>query len=241
MTNFLKSEFLKQKHRFSLKLLWLGPVVTIALVLLLMGGNFFVEGSFNWWYTAILPGTLSMMAAFCASSEKKHNRHGLFSVCVKKEKLWVAQLILNTLLLLITNLTFFLLVSLMGVLFGIPIAFFNMFIASLVLFLTFAWQIPLFLFLSEKVGCFVSIMLCLFCNMGFGIFVSATKLWLIPFAIPSRLMCVILGILPNGLPVPIGHPCGDPSVLFPGILTTLVLYSALSFLTAIWFRRKEVR
>jgi len=241
MVNYLKSEFLKQKHRFNLKLLWLSPFIAVALVLILMGGRFFMEGTFNWWYTMILPGTLSIIVSFTVSGEKKHNRHGLFSVSTNKKKLWISQLVINTILLLITNLIFFIVMSTVGTILDVSISFFSSFLASFVLFLTFAWQIPLFMFISEKVGSFFSIMISLFCNMGFGIFFAATRLWYVPFAIPSRLMCPIIKVLPNGLPLEAGNHLGDTSVIFTGIIITVALYFIFSLITTLWFNHREVK
>lgn len=241
MVNYLKSEFLKQKHHFSLKLLWLGPLVAIALVIILMGGQFFVEGAFNWWYTMILPGALSMIVSFTVSAEKKHNHHGLFSVSIDKKKLWISQLVMNTILLLFTNIIFFIVLSAVGTGIGVSIPFLNSFIASLVLFLTFAWQIPFFMFISEKIGSFFSIMLSLLCNMGFGIFFAATRLWYVPFAIPARLMAPIIKVQPNGLPLEAGNHLGDTSVVFTGIVITVALYLLFSAITTLWFHHREVK
>jgi len=241
MVNYLKSEFLKQKHRFNLKLLWLSPFIVVALVIILMGGRFFMEGAFNWWYTMILPGTLSMIVSFTVSAEKKHNRHGLFAVSTNKKKLWLSQLVMNTTLLLITNLIFFIVMSTVGTTIGVSIPFLNSFLASFVLFLTFAWQIPLFMFISEKIGSFFSIMISLFSNIGFGIFFAATRLWYVPFAIPARLMCPIIKVLPNGLPLEEGNHLGDTSVIFIGIVITVALYFIFSFITTLWFNHREVK
>lgn len=241
MFNLLKAEFLKQKHRFGLKLLWLAPLITILLALLLMGGRFLLECSFNWWYTLILPGALSILVSFTVSGEKKHNRHGLFSVLTDKRKLWVSQLITHTILLFCMNLIFFVFIAAACAFFGISMPYFDGFMASLVLSLTLAWQIPLFMFMSEKAGTFCTIFFGLLCNMGFGIFFAATKLWYIPFSIPSRLMCAIIRVQPNGLPVPAGSVFESPSVIFPGLLITLLLYVVLSLVTASWFSQKEVR
>lgn len=241
MVNDLKSEFLKQKHRFSLKLLWLSPLIAVALVIILMGGRYFTEGVFNWWYTMILPGTLSMIVSFTVSAEKKHNHHGLFSVSINKKKLWISQLIMNTILLLIINIIFFIILSTVGIVLGVTMPFPNSFVASFVLFLTFAWQIPFFMFISEKIGSFFSIMLSLLCNMGFGIFFAATRLWYVPFAIPARLMCPIIKVLPNGLPLEAGNHLGNTSVIFIGIMITVALYFILSFLTTLWFHHREVK
>lgn len=241
MVNYLNSEFLKQRHRFTLKLLWLSPCIAVALVIILMGGRFFMEGAFNWWYTMILPGTLSMIIAFTVSAEKKHNHHGLFSVSINKKKLWISQLALNTILLLITNLIFFVVMSAVGIIIGVPIPFLNSFVASFVLFLTFAWQIPLLMFISEKIGSFFSIILSLFCNMGFGILFAATKLWYVPFAIPARLMCPIIKVLPNGLPIEAGNHLSDPTVIIMGITITIALYFIFSLITTLWFSHREVK
>ncbi len=241
MVNYLKSEFLKQKHRFNLKLLWISPFNAVALVIILMGGRYFMEGAFNWWYTMILPGALSMIVSFTVSAEKKHNRHGLFTVSTNKKELWISQLVMNTILLLITNLIFFIVISTVGTTLGVPIPFLNSFIASFVLFLTFAWQIPLFMYISEKMGSFFSIIISLFCNMGFGIFFAATRFWYVPFAIPARLMCPIIKVLPNGLPLEAGNHLGDTSVIFIGILITVALYFIFSLITTLWFNHREVK
>ncbi len=241
MVNYLKSEFLKQKHHFTLKLLWLSPLIPIALVIILMGGRYFMEGAFNWWYTLILPGSLSMIVAFTVSAEKKHNRHGLFAVCISKKKLWLSQIIMNTIMLLFVNLIFFVFMIVMGTFLGIHVPFTDSLAASFVLFLTFAWQIPVFMFISEIIGSFSSIIISLVCNMGFGIFFSATKLWFVPFAIPARLMCPIIKVMPNGLPLPAGHHLSDNRVILTGIVITVVLYFILFFITTLWFNNREVK
>lgn len=241
MVNILKAEFLKQKCRFTLKLLWLAPLAAIALPLVLMGGRYFAEGAFNWWYTMILPGALSMMIAFTITAEKKHNRHGLFAVCINKKNLWVSQILMTTILLLLINLIFFVFIVAAGAFFGIYVPLGSTLAANFVLFLTLAWQIPMFMFLSEKLGSFLSIIISLVFNMGFGIFFAPTKLWYVPFAIPARLMCPIIKVLPNGLPLETGHALENNSVIFIGIIITMALYLLFSVITTAWFRHREVR
>ena len=241
MINDIHAEFLKQKHRFLLKLLWLGPIVTLALAIRLMSGRFLIAGAYNWWYTMILPGSLAMMLAFTVSAEKKHGRHGLFAICVDKGRLWIAQILVNTILLFLMNLIFYLFVTAACLFFGLSISLGETLLASFVLFLTFMWQIPVFLWLSEKTGSVVSILINLFCNIGFGIFFAPTKLWFVPFAIPARLMCPIIKVMPNGLPIGGTNHLRDSSVIFTGIMITVILYVVFTVLTALWFRRREVK
>lgn len=241
MVNYLKSEFLKQKKRFTLKLLWLSPLIPIALSLILMGGNYFMEGAFNWWYTLILPGSLSMIVSFTVSGEKKHNRHGLFAVSINKKILWLSQIFMNTILLLCVNLLYLIYMIVIGAFFGLSVPFTESLTASFVLFLTFAWQIPVFMFVSEKLSSSSSIIINLVCNMGFGIFFAATKLCFVPFAIPARLMCPIIKVLPNGLPLPAGHHLSDNRVILTGLVITTGLYFIFSLITTLWFNKREVK
>ncbi|MEG0019066.1 MAG: lantibiotic immunity ABC transporter MutE/EpiE family permease subunit [Oscillospiraceae bacterium] len=240
MLNYIKADFLKQKHKFTLKLLWLAPITPMVLSLLLMGGMFFTENSFNWWYTLLLPTAISMIVAFNASSEKKYNRHGLFSVCASKRKLWVSNVLSNSISLLLINLVFFLFISVFTWFFGFKLSIGNNLFACIVLFITFAWQIPLLMLLAEKTGKYVTIFIALISNIVFGIFFAPTKLWLVPFAIPSRLMCPIVGVMPNGLPVQSGSNLGDSWVVVVGILITVILYFITTFFTSAWFDNSEV-
>lgn len=219
----------------------LSPLIPVALALITMGGSLFLEGAFNWWYTLILPGTFSMIVSFAASAEKKFNHHGLFAICINKRNLWFAQILTNSCFLLILNLMFLFMLLISGMFFGIGIPFIDSLNASLVLFLTLAWQIPILMFLSEKMGYFVTIMISLICNWGFGIFFSPTKLWFVPFAIPARLMCPIIKVMPNGLPLTDGNKLADHKVIMIGIAITIVLFVIFSFITALWFERREVK
>lgn len=48
MFNMIKAEHLKQKSTFQKVLIWLGPTITLLLVLVLMGGNYIQSGGYNW-------------------------------------------------------------------------------------------------------------------------------------------------------------------------------------------------
>lgn len=240
MLNLLRAELLKQKHRFSLKLVWIAPMFTIFLVVALMSGRYFMTGAYNWWYTMLLPGSFTMFAAFCVAGEKRKNRHGLFGVVEQKKQLWMAQVLFSTGYLFATCLVFFVLVTLGGLLFGTMINVFKSGLANLILFLTFAWQMPLWMMVTEKMGKFVSVFLSLLCNFAIGVIVATGATWWIPFAIPARLMCSVIGVLPNGLPAEIGNPLLDSSVILPGILITVFLYVLVLAFTSIWFEKREV-
>ena len=61
MNKILQSEHLKQKHTFQKKLIYLAPLVSIAIAFVLMGGYYIQKSAYNWWYTLILPGSFTMI------------------------------------------------------------------------------------------------------------------------------------------------------------------------------------
>lgn len=240
MLNFVKSEWLKQKHSFNKVLLWLAPLLTILLAFVLMGGSNLQNGSYNWWYTILLPGCFTIFSAFTVAREQKKNRHGLFGVAVQKNKLWIAQIILCTLFLFTTCIIFFVGVTVGGMLLGQTIAVVSSFWASLLLFVTYAWQIPFWMFVTEKIGTFTAILFSILCNFGIAVILAVKSFWWVPFSIPARIMCPVIGVLPNGLQVETGSKMADAGVILPGVLITVILYILLMFVTSLWFQKREV-
>lgn len=240
MINFLQSEWLKQKHSFNKVVLWLAPSLTILLAFLLMGGRYLQAGAYNWWYTMLLPGCFTMFSSFTVAREQKKNRHGLFGVAVDKKKLWLAQIILCTLFLLTTCLVFFVGITLGGLLFGQTISLAASLLASILLFVTFAWQIPLWMFITEKVGAFATVLISILCNFGVAVICAVESFWWIPFSIPARLMCPTIGVLPNGLRVEADSKMVDSSVILPGVLITALLFILVTLASSCWFRKREV-
>lgn len=240
MLNYLQAEILKQKHHFSLKLLWIAPTLTVLLVIVMMAGTHLQDGAYNWWYTMLLPGSFTIFIALSTAGERRKNRHGLFSVAVKKKQLWFSQILFYTLYLLATCSAFFLTVTIVSFIFGGTIGFKESALASFLLVITNAWQIPLWMVVTEKAGKFIAVLLSLLCNFGLAVPIAVGDAWWIPFSIPARLMCAVIGVLPNGLPVEESSALASSVVILPGALITIALYLALSMITAIWFEQKEV-
>ncbi|MEG1524563.1 MAG: lantibiotic immunity ABC transporter MutE/EpiE family permease subunit [Clostridia bacterium] len=239
MHHFLQSEWLKQKHSFNLILPWIAPLFSILLALMLMGGRYLQEGAYNWWYTMLLPSCCTLLSAFMVAKERKKNRHGLFGIVVQKDRLWLVQIVLCSLLLFASCMLFFVGVTLGGLLFEQTINIGASFFASVLLFVTFAWQIPLWMFATEKIGIFASILLSLLCNFGVAVVCAVKSIWWIPFSIPARLMCAVIGVLPNGLSAEAGSEITNPAVILPGVLIAAALLLVLTVATTRWFRKQE--
>ena len=78
MNKILQSEHLKQKHTFQKKLIYLAPLVSIAIAFVLMGGYYIQKSAYNWRYTLILPGSFTMICSFIISNDRKRKFNGLF-------------------------------------------------------------------------------------------------------------------------------------------------------------------
>ena len=214
MNKILQSEHLKQKHTFQKKLIYLAPLVSIAIAFVLMGGYYIQKSAYNWWYTLILPGSFTMICSFIISNDRKRKFNGLFSVIVDKQKIWYSKIIISTMYLGLSCLVFFVVITIMGFIFETAIQVQNSLLASTILFITFSWQIPILL--------------------------ALTPIWWIPFAIPSKLMCYVIRVMPNGLSVEAGAYPFDIKVILIGVLVTITLYIVTSYLTAKWFEKQEV-
>lgn len=240
MLKVYKAEMLKQKRSFNKVLLWVAPLTTVLLALVLMRGNYLQTGAYNWWYILLLPGCLSMFSAFVVTKERRKNRHGLLAVVVDKKKIWLAQIFVCIHFLFVTCLFFFGFITIGGIIFGTEIAILESFTASVMLFITFAWQIPLWMYVSERLGAFIAIISGLVCNFVIAVICAVESFWWVPFAIPARLMCACIGVLPNGLPIEVGNDLADKGVILPGVLIAAGLFIVLTLFTSARFEKCEV-
>lgn len=240
MIAYIRAELLKQKRSFSVILLWMVPLATILIALVLMGGMYLQSGAYNWWYMLMLPSCFTMFSSFISTKERRKNRHGFFGIAIKKSRLWMAQVLVSTLFLLITCMFFFVFITIGGMFFGKTIPVFDSLLTSMVLFCTFSWQIPLWMWLAQRFGASLSLIISLGCNFIFPVTFSDGSFWWVPFAIPARLMCASIHVLPNGLQVEMGSMLEDKSVIWQGIVITVVLYIVITEITAYWFDKCEV-
>lgn len=250
MGSYFKSECLKIKHTFAEKLIFIAPIFAILFPLLLQPA-YFEGNSYNWWYASMLPGMISLGCSLVAVKDKKMKNMAVLSLPIDLKKVWIAKILVCVVIITIASTIHLLGNIIIGNIFGIGqlgrVAMISAFLGSLILIVTFLWQAPLCLFLSGKIGMFPTILINLIAYMTLGIIFAVKKvLWITPYAIPARLMCPILRILPNGLPAVPGATTFTPellsgSVILPGIIITIVLFIALTILTAKWYERQEAK
>ena len=240
MKSIIRAELLKQKRTFGKKLVWIAPIITILFVLLLMGSRNIQNGSYNWWYMIILPGSLTMISSFIVVNEKKRKYHGLFSVLIDIKKLWYSKIVVCTKYLALTCLLFFLGITISGFLFGDKISIVNSLVGSILIFILFLWQIPLWMFLSMKISTGFSVALSILFNFGVAAVCATGSMWWIPFSIPARVMISVIGVMPSGVYAEVGYNLINGNAIPIGIVISIGLYLVLSYFSAKCFEKQEV-
>ena len=244
MSGIIKAEHLKFKHTFTKYLPVIAPMITLLLVLALTGGleNAFPAGAWNWWYVTLLPGTLAVMCYLSIAKDRENHYYNLKSLPVSGQKLMIGKMIYLALGLLAANVIVFLGATIGGTIFGTTIPIEGAAVATILLTISYLWEIPVYLFLSAKFGMFVDIFLCMVISIS-GVVTVADKSswWLCPSSIPVRLMCPTLGLLPNGLPIPAESELWNTGVILPGAILSLVWFIVCAVILNLWFKKMEVK
>ena len=159
----------------------------------------------------------------------------------REKKLMLGKITYLGILVLISNAVLFMGAAFGGIFLTTSVPVVGAAITVLVLSIVQLWQIPLFLFLSEKFGMVVELISCLFITV-LGIIVAPSAKWfLFVSAVPMRVVTPLLHVLPNGLRAQAGDPLLNASVIFPGILIAIVWFVVLTYLYLNWFEKREVK
>ena len=225
----------------SLALIWMFPILTFTLAFVLTLGmtNAYAESVWNWWYTLLLPGMLSIICYLSVMRDKKTRYYNLITLPVSKKNLMMGKIVYMGCAILASNMIIFAGASLGGFLLTTCVPSSGAAIAVLALTIVQLWEIPLLLFLSERFGMIVELLVCLFLTVGGTILAPTGKWYFFASAIPMRVLCPFLHILPNGIPAKAGDPLLDMKVVFPGICLSIVWLVLGTILFLNWFDKRE--
>lgn len=236
MINLIKSELIKGRRSSGRRSLVVFPLLVVLMAIVLMGGEFTQVGAYNWWYMMFLPTVVALTCITLIEPEKRMRFFNVAILPMPKGNVWLAKVWTGCFCMFISNLMVFGLTTISDIFFGSPYSIWQGMAAALILTVTWAWQIPLGMFLSSKLNSVVTFLgllginvICSSQNVAGGNF------WFIPFAIPARLMAPLLGINPNGVPMSADSPLHNFHVMLPGILITAALFVVSLLLTKIWF------
>ena len=244
------AEKLKYRHSLSGKLWILFPCLTLLMAYGL-AANYGTVDSYNWWYIGILPGFLTLYCCMSQEKEKKIRNQAVLLTAEDLKKAWDAKTLnavkyvaaANVLLVSCSFLLGNIVMPLLQQEQVIYVSAGQNVLAALVMILASLWQIPLCLWMDRKIGMFPTLAVNMALNTS-GCLTAVTGLWMLnPWGILPRIMCPVIGILPNGLtahPGNTGYIPGitDPASLFIGSFICLALFVILWAATRVWYDRK---
>lgn len=249
MWNDLCAEQMKYRHTFLGKAFFVAPLLTLLLGIKLSPA-YVVLTSFNWWYMFLLPAMLSIVSCSCGEKDRKLGEKAVFTLPVSLKRARLIKIFDCSLWLFLACIVQCILTFVAGQVFQAKysdtITIFHALFAGVLLFLTYAWQIPLCLLLEQKCGAAATILI----NMAANIILSANfateGMWLIPYAVPARLMCPVLKILPNGLPAEPGNITFSPELLswgsiLPGLVVTCLCFILVTEISIRVYERKGMK
>ena len=223
MYGMVKSELMKMRHTFSMKLVFFAPLATLLLGYIL-SGSYVQLSAYNWWYTIILPVLVSMLSASMIVRERNTGMQNILCLPVSSSKIWLGKIMALILLVFGANLLLWLATTAAGFAASMEVSPLNGLIGCILLALTFVWQIPLVMLLTSLMGYFPALILSVGANLLLST-IGAEKSWffLDPYAIPARVVCPFFGMHPNGLPLENGSSLLDGAAAVPGVMIGLTL------------------
>ena len=251
LQSYLKAENLKFKHSLFRKLTILIPLVLILIAMIFMfvgiGLGGFSSSIVCNWSMPIASLSIMFLCHQVNNKEKKHQYRTLYSLPIDLKKIFISKAILIALNLLVISLllSFISIISefvLSG--FSVAIGYIGYyFLGYFLLWFSLLWQIPLCLFLDQKVGFIASMILSLFLSAFGGLFFALTPLfWIFPYSWTARLMTTLFGVLPNGLLVESGSryilSLGQSSFL---VLISIFIVVAFTVLFSVWYGKQVYR
>lgn len=250
--NGLQSELIKYKRTFTRKLIVLAPLFFVLQALpqrLFMPADYLRPWQlitnlvFNWWPIIFLPFGMALFAALTDAQEKKAgNYRGLRAHNTSPMYIWVnkvAAMAVHTLLATLVLAVSAVLAGLFTAKGTVPWT--EIITASIVLWVASLALIPIQLWAATWKGMFFSMALG-FVGMVAGAFAAAKSYWIaVPWSWTTRLMCPIIGVHPNGLILEATDPLRDASVIPIGIGLSLIVFIAITAITALWFSKREVK
>lgn len=236
------SEHLKMRHTFGGKLPVIAPVFSLGIVLLLAYGAMEMAQpmAWNFWYTTLLPGMLAIICYLGVNKDKKLHYNNMLSVPFPARKLLAGKVVCYAAGLFIANAVLCAGILISGKISGTVTGITGNFTAVILLSFVFLWEIPLYITLSMCSGMFACIFSCMFMVFSAFVFADTHLWWIWPPSVPVRLMCPVLGIMPNGIIAYPGNPLLNSGVILPGVIISFVWFVLFSFLMVVCFKKKVV-
>ncbi|UZW14699.1 lantibiotic immunity ABC transporter MutE/EpiE family permease subunit [Clostridium pasteurianum] len=252
MIGIIQAEYLKYKRTFMKWLIILVPLFFVILSVFpkiiipdgyLRPWDLIIDLVYNWWSFIFIPIGFALFAVLVNSQEKRAGNYRTVKSCkVSPISIWIGKIIVMAIHSLFATFVLIVAVLISGMILASGnVPWLKIVIGAFTIWLTSLAIIPIQLFIASWSGIFGSMIMSI---LGFliGVAEAPTKYWIyIPWSWPIRLMCPILGIHPNGISLENNSPLLSSSVIPIGIIVSVAAVIVFTFLTAKWFKRREVR
>lgn len=241
-TAYFQAEKMKFRHSVLPKIAEGMPLLCILAAALLTWSYFTID-SYNWWYMYLGPGTAALLSGSIYMKDKKQKGRTLFCLPVDMGKVWDAKIAFGVCYLGIASAILTVGVcfvrAVLKNIFSVPLqcepSVAAQTAAAVLLWLSFLWQVPFCQLLTRFVGLFPMIFLHMAGYVVLSASLSVTSFYLaVPQGITARMMCAVLGVLPNGLPAEPGQMTFSAELLDRSSVWLGVPVSMLWFL-AFWY------
>lgn len=251
MGKYFLAERLKNRHTSTEKLIVLMPMIAVCLAAWLTKDYFTID-SYNWWYVVLFPGMLALVCAAVGNRDKKMENRAIQVLPVEMGAVWDGKVLYGVLCMGIALLVFLCMTLAVGAgleqtlrqVFRINPSAGEQVLAVAVMLVTSLWQVPFCLLLQQVMGVFPMVLL----HMGSYILLAAelslhSFFMVLPGGITSRMMCIILKILPNGLVAEPGSITFTQELLewkgLPvGIIASVIWFLVFWLAGRMWFGRQ---
>lgn len=251
MLNFIQSESLKYRRSFSRKLVIAAPLFFILFAGLIRTQvntsqvtewQLYLTMVFNWWPVLFMPIGIALLCALEEAREKKAGGYrSLLANDISVSLLWMSKIAVLALQLLMTSAILVVAVLVAGLILGLGVPPVDTILeASVLIWLVSLSLIPLELFLSAWKSTALAIIAGIVGSVG-GVFAAPKSYWFfIPWSWLTRLMCPVVGVNPNGVPMDATSLLWNARVIPIGIAASLVFLAVTAALTSLWFSKREV-
>lgn len=244
------SENIKHRHTLNGKAWFLAPMITVSLAYGISGRSGNVS-AYNWWYTLLLPGMLTLCCCLACEKDRKMQNRAILALPESPGRIWDVKILTGIKSVLFANIMMVCLILLLGeylmpeigVQQSVSFRLGQSVEAMLIMTEGFLWQIPFCFWIDQKFGILPTMCLNMLLNVS-GTIMAVTGWWILnPWAIVPRLMTVIIGILPNGLPAIPGSMTyskgiTDPSAVPSGVIAGAIWLVVMWWLTRKWYENK---
>ena len=241
MISIVKAEVQKTRHSMQRSFLVLFPLVTLSLAALLTLGmvNSYAESVWNWWDLLLLPGMIAILCNLSVSQEKKTGFYHLQLLPTGKKRLMLGKIIYLSIAIFASNVMIFAGSTCGGRLLTTHVPVKGTAMAVIVLTIAKLWSVPVCLFLCDKFGLIVELCVYLALSVAGGLIAQTDNWYLLVSAVSSRMLCPLIYVQPNGLPVEAGSILLDTGVLLPGISISALWFVILSVMFLHYFEKRE--